>query len=181
MIHLPQQNLFSFNNLAEAHVVKSMRSRYKLSLQSIRKAVAELSRVRHTPHPLLDESFEADGVDLCIREEEQVINLTKRLQAEIKEFVSLYLHRIERDQVGRAARLFPFVSRDNAQEPRHISIAPTVSFGRPVLAGTGISTAVIAGRFAARDSVESLAREYAVEPHILEDAIRWEMLKGKAA
>jgi uncharacterized protein (DUF433 family) len=56
-----------------------------------------------------------------------------------------------------------------------------VSFGKPVLAGTGISTSVIVGRFNARDSVSDLAREYGVATAVLEDAIRWEMNKGKAA
>ena len=47
--------------------------------------------------------------------------------------------------------------------------------------GTGISTSVIAGRFTARDSIRDLAAEYQVDIAILEDAIRWEMSKGKAA
>jgi len=77
--------------------------------------------------------------------------------------------------------LYPFIARDDASEPKHVSISPTVSFGRPVLVGTGIATAVIAGRFVARDSVYDLAKEYGVNQQVLEDAIRWEMLKGKAA
>ncbi|HEX3966418.1 MAG TPA: DUF433 domain-containing protein, partial [Edaphobacter sp.] len=97
------------------------------------------------------------------------------------EFVSLYLHRIQRDDRGRVARLYPFVVADRESEPKNISISPTVSFGKPVLAGTGISTSVIVGRFNARDSVADLAREYNVMPAVLEDAIRWEMNKGKAA
>ncbi len=118
---------------------------------------------------------------MCIVEEGRVLNLSKKLQTEIKEFVDLYLRRIECDTAGRATKLFPFIVRDLPEEPRHVSISPIVSFGRPVLAGTGISTALIAGRFAARDSITDLAKEYEIEPEILEDAIRWEMLKGKAA
>ena len=181
LINTPQPNTLSFNNLAEAHVLKAMRRAHNLPLQSIRKALSQLAELRQTEHPLLDESFATDGVSLCIFEEGRVLNLTKRLQTEIQEFVALYLQRIERDYAGRATKLFPFIVRDRAEEPRHISISPAVSFGRPVLTGTGISTAVIAGRFAARDSITELAKEYDVEPQILEDAIRWEMLKGKAA
>jgi uncharacterized protein (DUF433 family) len=165
----------------EAHVLKAMRKTHKLSLQAIRKALIELSSLRQTAHPLLDESFETDGVTLCIREDGDVINLSKSRQTEFREFVSLYLHRIERDARGVATHLYPFVSRDDASEPKHISISPIISFGRPVLVGTGISTSVIAGRFAARDSLSDLAKEYQIDGNILEDAIRWEMLKGKAA
>jgi uncharacterized protein (DUF433 family) len=181
LIRTPNPSALSFNNLAEAHILKAMRRVHGISLQGIRKALRELSELRRSDHPLLDETFETDGVDLCIRDQDAVINLSKRSQREFREFVSLYLHRVQRDDAGRVTRLYPFVVAEHANEPRNISISPTVSFGKPVLAGTGISTSVIVGRFNARDSVADLAREYQVEPAVLEDAIRWEMNKGKAA
>lgn len=181
LIQPAEPNNLSFTNLAEAHILKAMRRRHHLPMQGIRKALLQLRRLRKTAHPLLDESFSTDGINLCIEEEGRVLNLTKKLQEEIREFVALYLERIERDVQGRVARLYPFISRETSNEPRTVSISPSVSFGKPVLAGTGISTAVIAGRFAARDSVPDLAAEFGVTPQVLEDAIRWEMLKGKAA
>jgi uncharacterized protein (DUF433 family)/DNA-binding transcriptional MerR regulator len=181
LIRTPEPNALSFNNLAEAHILKAMRKVHGLSLQRIRKALAELAQRHTSAHPLLEKEFETDGVSLCVREEDAVINLSKKSQQEFKEFVALYLHRIQRDDAGRVARLYPFVVADREGEPRHISISPNVSFGKPVLAGTGISTSVIVGRFNARDSVEDLAREYGVPSAVLEDAIRWEMNKGRAA
>lgn len=181
LISPPEPNRLSFNNLAEAHVLRAMRKVHGLSMQGIRGALAELAGRRQTIHPLLEQEFETDGVSLCIREEGAVINLNQRSQQEFRDFVSLYLHRIERDGAGKATGLYPFLIRDDAEEPRSISISPVVSFGRPVLAGTGISTAVIVGRFTARDSVIDLAEEYGVGQSILEEAIRWELLKGKAA
>ena len=158
-----------------------MRKVYGLSMQGIRKALRELAELRQTAHPLLDETFETDGVDLCIRDRDDVINLSRRSQREFREFVSLYLHRIQRDDAGRVARLYPFIVTESAVEPKSISISPAVSFGKAVLTGTGISTSVIVGRFNARDSIEDLAREYQVPAAVLEDAIRWEMTKGRAA
>ncbi len=181
LIQTPAPGALSFNNLAEAHILKAMRRKHRISLQAIRRALAELGQLRKTAHPLLDERFETDGVDLCIRDEDEVINLSQSSQKEFREFVSLYLHRIERDGTGKVARLYPFVVSDRESEPRSISISPTVSFGRPVLSGTGISTSVIVGRFNARDSIDDLAQEYELAPIILEDAIRWELNKGKAA
>jgi uncharacterized protein (DUF433 family) len=181
LISAPAGGGLSFNNLAEAHILKAMRKVHRLSLQGIRRALQELAEIRKSTHPLLDESFETDGVDLCVRYEDSVINLSRKGQREIGEFVSLYLRRIQRDESGRVARLYPFVVADRDDEPKSICISPAVSFGRPVLAETGISTSVIVGRFNARDSVEDLAREYQVPASILEDAIRWEMNKGKAA
>lgn len=150
-------------------------------MQGIRKALKELRETRIGAHPLLAEDFETDGVDLCIRDADAVINLSKRSQREFREFVSLYLHRVERDGARRLVQLYPFIVWEEASEPMSISIGPTVSFGKPVLAGTGISTSVIAGRFGARDSVEDLAWEYGVSSVVLEDAIRWELNRGRAA
>jgi uncharacterized protein (DUF433 family) len=181
LIKTPEPRALSFNNLAEAHILKAMRKVHKLPLQGIRRALRELAQFRQTDHPLLDEAFETDGVDLCIRDDDAVINLSRTSQREIREFVSLYLQRINRDESGRVSRLYPFVVTEQENEPKNISISPTVSFGKPVLAGTGISTSVIVGRFNARDSVADLAREYDVAPAVLEDAIRWEMNKGMAA
>jgi uncharacterized protein (DUF433 family) len=57
---------------------------------------------------------------------------------------------------------------------------PYVSFGRPVLAGTGITTAIIAERYKAGESIEELARDYDRVPHDIQEAIRCE-LDAKAA
>jgi uncharacterized protein (DUF433 family)/DNA-binding transcriptional MerR regulator len=181
LIAPPRENTLSFNNLAEAHILKAMRRVHLLPLQRIRKALSELAQTRQTAHPLLDEAFETDGVDLCIREESDVVNLSKHSQREIREFVSLYLHRIQRNENGKVTRLYPFIVADKPDEPKAISISATVSFGKPVLTGTGISTSIIAGRFTARDSLHDLAAEYQVDIATLEDVIRWELSKGKAA
>ena len=49
-----------------------------------------------------------------------------------------------------------------------------IGFGKPVIAGTGISTAIIASRFNARESIAELAAEYDCPPQKIEEAIRWE-------
>ena len=71
-------------------------------------------------------------------------------------------------------RFFPFVERRSSTEPKMIMINPAVSFGRPVIAGTGIPTAVIASRFHARESISDLAEEYGRTDQEIEEAIRWE-------
>ena len=72
LIQTPEPGALSFNNLAEAHIVRAMRRKHRLSLQAIRRALEELGQLRKTAHPLLDETFETDGVDLCIRDEEDI-------------------------------------------------------------------------------------------------------------
>ncbi len=132
-------------------------------------------------HPLLELSFATDGVDLFIRDAIGPVNLSRGGQRAIPEVVDLYLRRLGRNREGGTTHLFPFIGEGRENEPRNVSISPDVSFGKPVLAGTGISTAVIAGRFAARDSMEELASEYGVARDLIEDAIRWETSYKRAA
>jgi uncharacterized protein (DUF433 family) len=87
--------------------------------------------------------------------------------------MELYLERVERDPRG-LFKLYPFVMERTPNEPRLIQINPAVGFGKPVIAGTGISTAVVASRFNARESIDDLASEYGVKLRQIEEAIRWE-------
>jgi uncharacterized protein (DUF433 family) len=55
------------------------------------------------------------------------------------------------------------------------SIDPRISFGRPVLAGTGIQTTIVVERYKAGESVEELAKDYGRGRLDIEEAIRWEL------
>ena len=92
----------------------------------------------------------------------------------------MHLERVEIDPHG-LFRFFPFVVEPRASEPKTIEINPRIGFGKPVIAGTAISTAIIASRFNARESVGDLAEEYGCEPQQIEEAIRWERALPVAA
>jgi uncharacterized protein (DUF433 family) len=130
---------------------------------------------------LADTEFETDGVDIFIRELDEYINVSRHGQQAFKCIVSTYLKRIGRDPKGLPVLLYPFVLDDSDSEPKLISINPRVSFGKPVIAGTGISTAVIAGRFNARESISQLAEEYDRTEAEIEEAVRWESRQQSAA
>jgi uncharacterized protein (DUF433 family) len=51
---------------------------------------------------------------------------------------------------------------------------PTVSFGRPVITGTGIPVSSIYERYKAGDSVVDLAQDFRLEISAVEEAIRCE-------
>lgn len=55
-----------------------------------------------------------------------------------------------------------------------------VSFGRPVLEGTGIPTAIVAERYKAGETIEELADDYERPSRDIQEAIRCE-LETKAA
>lgn len=172
--------LLSFNNLIELHVLSGVRRVHRLKLDAIRKSVAFMAERLHSQHPLASHAFLTDGVSLFIEIAGQLVDTSKARQLAIRDVIELYLKRIERDEHGLARRLFPFTRplRDTAvdeQQPRLVVIDPRIEFGRPVVAGTGITTAMLVGRYKAGDSIDDLAEDYRVGNDKVEEAIRCEM------
>jgi uncharacterized protein (DUF433 family) len=172
----PAARSLSFMNLIEIHVLDAIRREYNIPLEKVRKAVAYLSRQFPSKHPLADREFETDGLDLFIQKFGQLINISQAGQLAMKEVLQTHLQRIDRDLSGIPVRLYPFTRKQESREdPRAVVIDPQVSFGRPVLVGTGIPTAVIAGRYKAGESMDALADDYGRQRFEIEEAIRCEL------
>jgi uncharacterized protein (DUF433 family) len=163
----------SFVNLLECHVLAGMRKLYDLKLPKVRFAVRQVSEKLGKSHPLVTEVFFTDRKDLFVEKLGELINVSRPQQQMGFDFYRMFLERVETDPKG-TMKFFPFVGAPNANEPKTIEINPLVGFGKPVIAGTGISTAIIAARFNARESVKDLAEEYGCAPAKIEEAIRWE-------
>lgn len=177
VIHLPEESwpVLSFVNMVEAHVLDAIRRQENITLCKVRGAVAFLERHYHSRHPLAEHQFETDGLDLFIQRAGLLINLSQDGQLAMRDIVTAYLRRVERDVKGLPIRLFPFTRKREPEEPRAVVIDPFVSFGRPVLAGTGIATAVLAERFKAGESVEDLAKDYGRSALDIQEALRCEL------
>ena len=166
-----QKFTLSFINLVEAHVLDAIRRTHGVALPKVRRAIDYVKRDLRSEHPLAEKSFETDGIDLFVRHYGQLA---------MKTVLEAYLERIERDPSGVALRLYPFTRNRSASacvsdEPRSVVIDPGVSYGRPVLVGTGIPTAVLAERYKAGDSIKGLAEDYGVPTDEIEEAIRCEL------
>ena len=177
LIELPdkQFQLLSFFNLVEAHVLSALRRSHRIKLHDIRRALKYVTRRYHRKHPLLDRRFETDGVKLFVRELGRVIDVTAAGQLVIRQVIDSHLQRVERDAAGVVARLYPFTRIPDSEAPRIVLIDPRLAFGKPILAGTRIPTAVIAERYKAGDSIEELARDYEREGVEIEEALRCEL------
>ena len=162
----------SFMNLLECHILAGMRRIYDLKLPKVRRALEQIRMSDPVPHPLISQVFLTDHKDLFIKKLGQAINVSRYGQMAMN-YYHVHLERVSVDSSG-VLRFFPFVERPGPAEPRIIEINPMVGFGKPVLAGTSISTTIIASRFHARESVGDLAREYGCSPEQIEEAIRWE-------
>ena len=177
IITLPDRHasLLSFINLVEVHVLDALRREHEIPFQKVRKAILYLSKHLHSRHPLAEQRFETDGVDLFIRQYGQLVNISQSGQLAMRKILEAYLRRVEWDDAGVVARFYPFTRKRMVDEPKAIVIDPRISFGRPVLAGSGIPTADIAERYKAGESVDELADDYGRKRLEIEEAIRCEL------
>jgi len=171
----------SFVNLMECHMLSAMRTHYDIHLPKVRRALQTLRNIFPSScHPLIEHPLETDAVNLFIRENGEIINLNRAGQLGFKDLLEMHLRRIARNPDGTIA-FFPFVEKRAADEPKIIMMNPAISFGRPVITGTAIPTALIASRFHARESIGALAKEYGRTDKEIEEAIRWESRTALAA
>ena len=189
-----EEHVLSFVNLVEAHVLKAVRRRHLVHMIKVRSAIENLKQRYGTPHPLADIDLLAGGRDLFLEEHGTLLNLSLGEQVSM-DFLAAYLSRIERD-FGRpntpflapAIKLFPFVvkpikigTKIIEQDSKIIAIDPYVSFGRPIIDGTGIPTEEIAERFWAGDSISDLIEDFGRTQEQIEYALRYETEQLKQA
>jgi uncharacterized protein (DUF433 family) len=175
--------LLSFVNVIEAHVLAAIRRIHGVSLKNVRPALDYVRTSLGCPHPLAERIFETDGVDLFVRQFDEVVNASKGGQMAIREFIEAHLTRVEHNSQGQAIKLFPFTRRRDdippkeiREEPKLIMVDPCISFGRAVLASSGIPTIAIADRFNAGESIRSIASDYSCKQEEVEEALRYERL-----
>lgn len=178
----------SFFNLLECHALSSLRRRHNISVPNIRRALNTLADFYpDSPHPLLNQEFQTDGISLFMERLDALVNISRGGQIAMRELIEVHLQRIEHDSRGLPVKLFPFIRNPNASfevlksEPRSIQIDAGLSFGRPVLAGTGIPTLSIAERFKAGEEAESIADDYGCEVGQIVQAVRYELRLREAA
>jgi uncharacterized protein (DUF433 family) len=182
-VHTRRPRLLSFSNLVEAFVLADIRRQHGISFPKLRRALRYVSESMRVPRPLINARFQTDGTDLFVEKVGRLVNVSQQGQVEIRGALEGRLQRIEWDEQGIAARLFP-LPRSGAPataQPKSIVIDPRRGFGKTVIAGTGVPTLVIAERHRAGDSVTDLAHDYKLAPELIEDAIRFEYRYRAAA
>lgn len=165
----------SFINLVEVHVLDALRRDHHVPLDKIRVALDYLQKQFGSEHPLAEEKFATDGLDIFVQKYGQLINASRAGQLGMRDILETYLKRVERDAKGVALRLYPFRRKRTHDEPRSVVIDPFVSFGKPVLSGTGIPTSIVAERYKAGESVSQLSSDYGRSDLDIEEAIRCEL------
>jgi uncharacterized protein (DUF433 family) len=185
----PDGKMLSFVNLVEAHILKAIRRKHKVQMAKVRDAIEHLKQSNETLHPLADVDLYASGSDLFVKELGHLLNITRDGQLAMKEILHAHLERIERNPGGTAAKLYPFVVppvRIGSKliienKSKLIAVDPYVSFGRPVITGTGIPSEVIAERFFGGDSMSDLVEDFDRPIEEIEQAIRYQQAQTRIA
>lgn len=167
--------LLSFLNLVELHVIRSITREHNISFVKLRSAINFLKEKFDHNNPLLHNNFETDGVSLFIEHLGEIINISQDGQIAMREIIRGALRRVERDNHGIPIKIHPYTRSYIENAPSSIVIDPHLSGGRPVIAGSGVATAVVAERYKAGDSIKVLAKDYGRTQEEIEEAVRCEL------
>lgn len=170
---VPGDPRLSFENLLEAYVLCALRRTVGISMQKIRLGLAYAEEELDIERLLLSEQLRVRKGQLIVETFGRYLNLGAGGQFEIREAVEEYLRRIDFEN-GLPARLYPVTRARPPLGPTRIVIVPEIGFGKPVTHHHHISTAVIADRFRAGESVSELAHDYDLDDLDVEEALRAE-------
>ena len=161
--------MLSFRNLVELQVLRALRVKHGVRIDTVRKAIEFMRKVLEVEHPLASARMLTDGSDLFVKFLETMVR-TRDGQVVFGEIVAEHLSRVEWEN-DEPVRLFPFPRR-GARADRNVVLDPRVRWGKPVLVGTAIPVEDIAERRAAGESVQSIARDYGRSVEEIRGALR---------
>lgn len=179
LIRAPEggEGRLSFSNLVEAHVLRALRTYHQVPIKHVRAALNYAEDRFGIDRLLLRQDLLTLAGDVFLDRYGALVNLSKSGQLAVRKVLEAHLDRVEwatDDPVP--VRLFPF-SRGDVLPPgtgKLILIDPQVAFGKPTVAGKGVTTAVLVRRFNAGESLADLASDYDLSEEQVEAAIPYE-------
>jgi uncharacterized protein (DUF433 family) len=170
----PRDKRLSFNNLVEVHVLRALRTKHDISMALVRKALSFAERSCKIPRLLIHRDLMAGAGEVFLDRYTELISLSRGGQLVVRNTLLAHLERVVYDPAGVPLRLFPWGPIPSEGDRRSVVLDPAIGFGRPVTKRGSISTAVIASRFDAGETLEDLAEDYDLSGTEVEDAIGFE-------
>lgn len=163
----------SFADLIEIRFIDSFKS-YGVSWKAIRIAYLHAREILKKNHPFATKTFYTDGrtifadIQEKIQDEHFIDLVTK--QFELKKVFSSYLLKgIEYSTTDDVIRWWP------KGKQAGIAIDPKRSFGKPIIFKYGIPTSVLYNSFKNEDSIETVAKCFAVDSNSVSNAVSFEI------
>lgn len=165
-----EEPLLGFRDLLEARIVRGLRAQ-RIGLPMIRECLRFARELVGDEHPFSTRQFRTDGRRLFLERGGTTIDLKLR-QNVFRSIVEPSFLNVDFD-AGGAARWWPLGDK------RAVVLDPTRSFGQPIVASGGVSTARLAETVSAEGSIARAARLFDLTPGVVRDAIAFE--RGRMA
>ena len=162
----------SFNNLIEAYTLRALRTKHAISIGAAREAM-DVAQAHFKIDRLFLRTKELRTMagELFLKTYSELIHLNRSGQLAMEKILRDFLGRIELDESSNLPRrFFPLLSDTN----KIIAIDPHIAFGRPFIAGKGITTIAIIDRLNANEDEDEIAKDYDLSPEQMEQAIIYE-------
>jgi uncharacterized protein (DUF433 family) len=169
-----KESLLSFNNLIEAHVLRSLRTDHGVPLHAVRQALQYAESELEISRLLLRHDLATDAGQVFLDRYGELLNLSASGQLAMRRLLEEHLKRVEWDRWQYPVRLFPFVTGERIVADRPIAIDAGVAFGRPIVLKAGVATRAIADRIDAGEAVADLATDYGLTEGEVEQAVLYE-------
>jgi len=161
----------SFYNLIEAHVLRALRTEHGVALAQLRQAIAYAEKKLQLQRLLLSPELRTHAGRVFLDRYAELIDLSASGQLAMRKLLEDHLQRVEWDDWKFPVRLYPYVGASQQAGDRPIAIDPQIAFGRPIVQRAGVSTAAIADRIDAGESVEAVADDYDLTREEIEQAV----------
>lgn len=161
----------SFQNLIELAALRALRTEHEFKISAVRTALDYASRELRVTDLLASRDLYARPGELFIEHYGHLINLNRAGQLGIQAVLQGLLRRIQWED-RLAVRFFP--PPPSRPEATSVMLDPRVSFGRPVLARLGVSTAVVVDRINAGEDLAALSKDYGATDDEIMDALAYE-------
>ena len=166
------RDLLSFFDIASAHILMAFK-RQRVSPNDLRAIVASLRQeFPDDRYPLLGRNFYMFGKAVILKKLGQRLNLSRGRQLGMRRIMDKFLSRVEVDAQNMPLRFSP-LRYEAARGRGFIVIDPQLSYGRPVVRGTGIAAEIVAKRRKSGESIASLAKDYRMSRRAIEEAVHY--------
>ena len=161
----------SFYNLIEAHVLRSLRTEHGVALAELRKSIAYAEKKLQVQRLLLSPDLRTHAGEIFLDRYVELISLSASGQLAMRVAFERHLQRVEWDEWQFPVRLYPYLDSTQDTADRPIAIDPKVAFGRPIVRRAGVSTAAIADRIDAGETVAAVAEDYDLSTEEVQQAV----------
>jgi uncharacterized protein (DUF433 family) len=167
--------LLSFRDTVEAYAIYMLRVHHKLSMQSIRRNIANLPQFTRAKRPLVSENLKVLEKRLLLERARRGrfgrhhIDLDGG-QLVINEVADIFGNRVITNPSGRITTIYPWRFWQKDRESKPVEIDAEIMSGRLVLTGTRIPVSVIAGR-SRKESIADIASDYGLPSESVKKAL----------